>query len=749
MGYARHIGRIGALAVALGVGVAVATTPGIAYADPSEGGSGESSSDASTSNATSSNASSGDGAAGTDVSTADRKPSSRVSSGSAKSVDKPDKPAKAVDKLADKDTSDDVASGDQDADADAEEPTSGVGEDETPPTVGEDAPPADAEPADAPLPETETPPVQDDVSVPTPADGDSGDHQVANRSSNTKPTAPRHTATADTTVTAADDAELEPQTFTVAAVGDAPAPQPSVDEPATSATFAAAVTSAVPAPAVRQPPRTLIGGVTEFVASALEPLLRWGETSPIQIPLLSAVLSLVRNEFDRILGPRTATVAPQQTVSQLANPSTQPSAPVDPTQQHVLVIGVDGTNLSRILADDYNQNFFELMGASTTAAASIVGHTTISNPSWTAILTGVWGERTGVTNNVFTPWTYNTWPTVFNQLESIDRDIQTMAVGNWDVINAIAGAGSIPADENVFVAQMAGDTNWLETDDAVADRTVDAISGLNGPTPNFLFSYFGGVDENGHMYGGGSPEYAASIRNMDDNLGEILDAVAARELATGEDWTVIVVTDHGHTTELGLGHGFQSPNETATFVIADGPDFKDGYINLKYEIVDTTPTVVSLFGGTPRAGSDGVDLTTLDGSDVLPDDLKQALKDAIADNHYPDILTNVRLGLRTIVTSVPYAVFTYGPDIVAGLPSFLSGPAKIIVDGLYVLTNVPAQIVAFLTGVSGASIFPLLPPAPPNFPPAEDATLPDTIVLARCGVSGSVSESYCGAASVA
>ena len=35
MGYARHIGRVGALAVTLEVGVAIATTPGIAYADPS------------------------------------------------------------------------------------------------------------------------------------------------------------------------------------------------------------------------------------------------------------------------------------------------------------------------------------------------------------------------------------------------------------------------------------------------------------------------------------------------------------------------------------------------------------------------------------------------------------------------------------------------------------------------------------------------------------------------------------------
>ncbi len=33
MGYAKHVGRVGALAVALGIGAAVATTPGVAWAE--------------------------------------------------------------------------------------------------------------------------------------------------------------------------------------------------------------------------------------------------------------------------------------------------------------------------------------------------------------------------------------------------------------------------------------------------------------------------------------------------------------------------------------------------------------------------------------------------------------------------------------------------------------------------------------------------------------------------------------------
>ena len=466
---------------------------------------------------------------------------------------------------------------------------------------------------------------------------------MTNRSARTHPANTRpvvHPHSTDVHQTADGTDEVEPQTVGLAAVVDNPAPHASAQSSARVSTTLAP--TSVVAPAVpQQPKKTLVGVVSDFVASVLQPLLSPGKGSPIQMPILSAVLSLVRNEFERIFAPRNGNVASQQTTTLLTDP---PSPLVDPTQQHVLVIGVDGTNLSRILADDYNQNFFDLMDTSTTAAASIVGHTTISNPSWTAILTGVWGERTGVINNVFTPGTYDKFPTVFNQLETLDPDIETMAVGDWDVINAIANAGSRPADKNVYVPQIVGDTNWLDTDDAVADTTVDAIKGVNGPTPNFLFSYFVGVDENGHMYGGASPQYAEAIRNMNDNLGEIMDAVTAREQATGEDWTVIVVTDHGHMAPKGFGHGFQSPDETATFVIADGPNFKDGYVNLQYQIVDTTPTVVSLFGGTPRAGSDGVPLTTLGGSDVHPADLKQALEDAIAANDYPDFVTGVALG---------------------------------------------------------------------------------------------------------
>ena len=738
MGYARHIGRVGALAVTLGVGVAMASTPGIAYADPAASDSSSASSSTSSSSPNSKKSSTGtgsstDGSAGTDSSKSNRKPASRAADESpADSEDAAD--PDAADNAA-HDNAADTDAADTDAADDITPDTATADDQDTPPIASdEDTPPADISGA------------PDDRSGKTPVNGDSAHQQVASRSGSVHRSARLATTGVDSTVTATDEVEPARRTVSVAAVADPPAPQSFVRSSAqarmTSATTA--LTSAVPAPSASQQPKTVLNLVSDFVAAVLQPLLGPVRGTPIQIPILTAALSLVRNEFERIFAPRTANVTSQQNVSLV----TDPSPLADPSTQHVLVIGVDGTNLSRILADPENENFLKLMGTSTTAAPSIVGHTTISNPSWTAILTGVWGERTGVINNVFTPWTYDEFPTLFNQLEALPSDVDTTAIGDWDVINAIAGAGSDGADQNLYVPQLEGDTNWLATDDRVADLTIGAIEDTDATAPSFLFSYYVGVDENGHMYGGASPEYAAAIENMDDNLGKIMDTVALREINMNEDWTIIVVTDHGHQPQQGFGHGFQSPDETATFVIADGPDFKDGYINQAYEIVDTTPTVVSLFGGTPRPGSDGVPLQSL-GDGFLPSDLKQALEAAIAQNKSPDLLTNLALSLRTIVATVPYYIYTFGNEMGAVLPSFLVLPVKIVFDGLYVATNIPAQIVAFLTGVSGARIFPVLPPAPPAFPPAGDPTLPDSVMLVRCGVSGSVEESWCGQASVA
>ncbi|CAN5837068.1 hypothetical protein BH10ACT9_BH10ACT9_47430 [soil metagenome] len=432
--------------------------------------------------------------------------------------------------------------------------------------------------------------------------------------------------------------------------------------------------------------------------------------TPLPVPVAPATPTTVSSTSSTSTSSKSRSITTADIAAQIT----------DPTTQHVLVIGVDGTNLGSVLDNPANANFLRLMETGITAAASIIGHTTISNPSWTAILTGVWDNKSGVINNIFTPQTYNVWPTVFNQLEGYDRDIQTKAIADWQVIADIAGAGSIPADEIVYVEQGDDDPLFIEADAAVTAETVKSILGTESgyeDVPNFLFTYTTGVDEAGHQFGGASPEYAEAIARTNTNVGLILDAVAAREAATCaagacEDWTIIMVTDHGHQPQRGFGHGFQSPSETSTFVIVDGPGFEDGQMNLSYQIVDITPTVVSLFGLDPTVDADGVPLPDQGGSQVDPVDLEQALQDAIDMYGWPDIQTNVALSVRTIVASIPYFIDGFVTDITSELQSVADSgipvvsalaavaviPVQFFGDGLVAVTNAIAHIVGRLTG---------------------------------------------------
>ncbi|WP_191499176.1 PE domain-containing protein [Mycobacterium simulans] len=388
-----------------------------------------------------------------------------------------------------------------------------------------------------------------------------------------------------------------------------------------------------------------------------------------------------------------------------------------------LLIGTDGTNLAAILADPAGTpNFHAFMQQSVTSASTIVTHTTISNPSWTTMQTGVWSETAGVSNNVFTPWTYDNWPTIYNQLENTYGDqVNTTVIANWLPITEIAGAGSNPADHIEFVPQVAGDTDWIATQNLVGQKSRAAILAADPAKGNLIFSYFVGVDNNAHQYGGDSPQYRLAIQNMDYNLGSqtldgggLLGAVAEWEFNhPGEEFSTLIVTDHGEIgpNEFGRGHGFQSPRETATFLMFDqaGNDLRDGYINNSWQIVSVTPTIMDQFGIPTPTYMQGAPLTahSFDGTYVDPGaNLFTVLSADFAAQGYPDIATNVNLVSRTVVATIPSLVYDQVSSIVNSVPSFLQVPVSWLGAGVYQAVNIPAQIWVRLTGVTGNQITP-------------------------------------------
>ncbi|UVO11776.1 alkaline phosphatase family protein [Mycobacterium sp. SVM_VP21] len=368
--------------------------------------------------------------------------------------------------------------------------------------------------------------------------------------------------------------------------------------------------------------------------------------------------------------------------------------------EHVLLIGTDGTNLSKILEYAYDSGFKTAMDQGITGAATEVNHTTISGPSWSTILTGVWDDKHGVINNVFEPEPYDKWPTVFNLLEYHNPNIETTVIADWDYINDMAAAGGYGADNNLFVPFQ---NSWADTDAEVTAQTIAQIlaTTTNPNIDTFMFSYQVQADEAGHSFGGGSEEYKQAVINVGDNIQQILAAVAQAKAATGDDWSIIITTDHGHQQSLGFGHGFQSPNETTQFVIFDqaGDHATDGSQNLNYSIADITPTILSLFGVPMRSDFDGVsmafDPTVLNGI-VSPVDLKQALTDAIAMYGYPNIGNDVSLAIRTAVATVPYVINGW----VADIDKFLQGIVDQDIFLISGLAEVAQQINDFFGGLT-------------------------------------------------
>jgi Phosphoesterase family len=279
MAYAKYIGRVGALAVALGVGMAVASTPGIAYALPSDSGSASSSTDGSSAPPGAASSGKSDSS---DSSASDPKPPSGTAAAQPKSIAEK------------KDAADDDAAADAKEASGAEEGSVSDGDDE-------DAPPA----------------VGDEDSV-------SGDSAIEPESS--KPAGGRHARASTQSDVSADVKSSvaaagvstrsggQVQTLTVDAVADV-ATRPSLVTPA-SAGLLAKVPAAVVAPAppqtdledvLEEPHTFLVGMVAHLVNAVVTPLLGLvGPGSPAQSPLLWTLLAFARNEFGRFFLPNLA-----------------------------------------------------------------------------------------------------------------------------------------------------------------------------------------------------------------------------------------------------------------------------------------------------------------------------------------------------------------------------------------------------------------------------------------------------------
>ncbi|MGI0117528.1 alkaline phosphatase family protein [Zooshikella sp. RANM57] len=242
----------------------------------------------------------------------------------------------------------------------------------------------------------------------------------------------------------------------------------------------------------------------------------------------------------------------------------------------VLLVGVDGTQYERVMA--LNTPAFDRLNIIKAYTGGVAGNKseqrTVSGPGWTTILTGVWKNKHGVESNSDGLANSN-WPSIYRYLHDANRQLKLYGFSTWGPIHT-----QFFANDMAFLSSRAEGGS----DDDNVKRTLNI---LYHDSPDFIFLHLDEPDAAGHSHGFGH-EYDESIIRSDHRLGLLLDAVEHREQTFGENWLVLVTTDHGRDF-MGKGHGSQTKQEKTIFIASNKP------LNKKYQDIIALPN--KSFGG--------------------------------------------------------------------------------------------------------------------------------------------------------
>lgn len=241
-------------------------------------------------------------------------------------------------------------------------------------------------------------------------------------------------------------------------------------------------------------------------------------------------------------------------------------------ERKVLFIGVDGVR-SDALQQANTPTWDSLCASGLYTYTSWHVGITVSGPSWSSMLTGVWHGKHGVTNNNYTGSNFNDYPYFTTLAKQYRTDLKTAQVTSWDPMSsAVYNDGwdskiVVPSDDACEAAGIA----------QLADADLDV-----------LFIHIDDCDAQGHG-NGFSPtvaSYMNQVEYVDGQLRRILNALKSRANYGNEEWMVIMTTDHGG---IGTGHGGPTRVEREIWWVASGPGVPQAQISIDL------PSVADLF----------------------------------------------------------------------------------------------------------------------------------------------------------
>lgn len=240
-------------------------------------------------------------------------------------------------------------------------------------------------------------------------------------------------------------------------------------------------------------------------------------------------------------------------------------------ERKVLFIGIDGVRFDA-LQQANTPTMDSLMNNGLFTYDSWHLGITVSGPSWSTMLTGVWESKHGVTNNNYTNANYNEYPYFVKRAKEVKPDLKAVQIITWNPMDdASNGTGGY-----VFNA------GWDESIDVGTHGqglvTAAAIQKLQDPDLDVLFIHYDETDVTGHSTGFSTINnaYINAIQGADQEIRQVLYALKNRPNYANEDWLILATTDHGG---IGLGHGGNTNAERHIWWWASGPSVPNMQIN--------------------------------------------------------------------------------------------------------------------------------------------------------------------------
>ena len=246
--------------------------------------------------------------------------------------------------------------------------------------------------------------------------------------------------------------------------------------------------------------------------------------------------------------------------------SPSPDTIPDRGDAKVLLIGIDGVRPD-VLAEVSTPVMDSLAASGWYTAEARTTTPSVSGPSWSSMLTGVWPAKHGVVDNSFEGRRYAEYPGFLTLVERERPDLATFAALDWLPLASLDGGGPVLSGEiDTLIAVDGYELGWAEADSVVASRAAQHLASADADA---AFVYLGNPDETSHRHGSIGVEYREAIALSDRHVGWLVDALRTRPAYAEEDWLVLISTDHGRREDG--GHGGDSPEEMTIFILASGP----------------------------------------------------------------------------------------------------------------------------------------------------------------------------------